>query len=65
MAEVATSVLHGFGLHGAALTAKELGGSLAVRSDGVGRGATFILELPLEQPGRNTPPVTDQARRAA
>jgi PAS domain S-box-containing protein len=37
---------HGFGLHSAALAAKEMGGSLAVRSDGPGRGATFTLELP-------------------
>ncbi len=38
---------HGFGLHSGALAAKELGGSLLVQSDGPGRGATFILELPL------------------
>jgi C4-dicarboxylate-specific signal transduction histidine kinase len=37
---------HGFGLHSAALAARELGGSLKVRSDGPGRGATFVLELP-------------------
>jgi PAS domain S-box-containing protein len=37
---------HGFGLHSSALAAKELGGSLAVQSDGAGRGATFTLELP-------------------
>jgi len=38
---------HGFGLHGAALTARELGGTLAAASDGAGLGATFTLELPL------------------
>ena len=38
---------HGFGLHSGALAAAELGGSLTVRSDGLGRGATFILELPI------------------
>ncbi len=38
---------HGFGLHGGALAAVEMGGSLAVHSDGIGRGATFTLELPL------------------
>jgi PAS domain S-box-containing protein len=38
---------HGFGLHNAALTAKEMGGSLAAFSEGPGRGATFTLELPL------------------
>jgi PAS domain S-box-containing protein len=41
---------HGFGLHSGALAAKELGGSLTAHSDGPGRGATFILELPLELP---------------
>jgi two-component system, NtrC family, sensor kinase len=37
---------HGFGLHSGALAAKEMGGSLSVRSDGPGLGATFTLELP-------------------
>jgi two-component system, NtrC family, sensor kinase len=37
---------HGFGLHSCANAADELGGSLSVRSDGVGQGATFILKLP-------------------
>jgi PAS domain S-box-containing protein len=39
---------HGFGLHGAARAAKEMGGSLAVQSEGPGRGATFTLELPMK-----------------
>ena len=39
---------HGFGLHSGALAAKEMGGSLSVRSDGPGKGATFTLELPLK-----------------
>jgi PAS domain S-box-containing protein len=39
---------HGFGLHSAALAAKEIGGSLAVQSEGPGRGATFTLELPMK-----------------
>jgi ligand-binding sensor domain-containing protein/signal transduction histidine kinase len=38
---------HGFGLHGGALAARELGGSLTVQSDGPGKGATFTLELPM------------------
>jgi ligand-binding sensor domain-containing protein/signal transduction histidine kinase len=42
---------HGFGLHSSALTARGMGGSLTVRSEGVGKGATFILELPLNPPG--------------
>ena len=37
---------HGFGLHSAALAAKEMGGSLLAHSDGPGKGATFTLELP-------------------
>ncbi len=40
---------HGFGLHSSALAAKEMGGTLTVQSAGEGRGATFILELPLLQ----------------
>jgi signal transduction histidine kinase len=39
---------HGFGLHGGALAAREMGGSLTVHSDGPGRGATFTLELPVD-----------------
>jgi PAS domain S-box-containing protein len=38
---------HGFGLHGGTLAAKELGGSLGAHSDGLGRGATFTLDLPI------------------
>ncbi|HEX4620972.1 MAG TPA: ATP-binding protein, partial [Myxococcaceae bacterium] len=41
---------HGFGLHGAANAAKEMGGSLTCRSAGAGRGATFTLELPVTKP---------------
>jgi C4-dicarboxylate-specific signal transduction histidine kinase len=37
---------HGFGLHSGANAAKEIGGSLTAQSDGVGLGASFILELP-------------------
>jgi len=39
---------HGYGLHGAANAATELGGSLTAHSDGPGRGATFTLEFPLD-----------------
>jgi signal transduction histidine kinase len=38
---------HGFGLHGSALAAMEMGGSLSVESQGLGHGATFLLKLPL------------------
>lgn len=41
---------HGFGLHHGALAAKEMGGSLSAHSDGVGKGATFTLEIPLQPP---------------
>jgi len=42
---------HGFGLHSAANLARELGGSLTVQSEGVGKGATFVLELPFKTLG--------------
>jgi PAS domain S-box-containing protein len=38
---------HGFGLHSSANAAREMGGSLTAQSDGLGRGASFILELPV------------------
>jgi PAS domain S-box-containing protein len=41
---------HGFGLHSAALAARELGGSLQGESAGLGKGATFTLTLPLKPP---------------
>jgi signal transduction histidine kinase len=45
---------HGFGLHSGANAARELKGSLTVHSQGIGQGATFTLELPVnEQPNRS------------
>jgi signal transduction histidine kinase len=41
---------HGFGLHSAALAAKELGGALLAESAGPGKGASFTLTLPLTPP---------------
>jgi two-component system, NtrC family, sensor kinase len=38
---------HGFGLHSGALAAKEMGGSLSAFSEGSGKGATFVLQLPM------------------
>jgi signal transduction histidine kinase len=38
---------HGFGLHSSILTAQDMGGSLSAQSDGSGKGAVFILEIPL------------------
>ena len=44
---------HGFGLHSGALAATEMGGTLRVHSDGLGHGATFTLELPLDGKSNN------------
>jgi two-component system, NtrC family, sensor kinase len=41
---------HGFGLHASALAAAEMGGSLTAHSEGVGRGARFVLDLPCDPP---------------
>jgi signal transduction histidine kinase len=38
---------HGFGLHSAALAAQQMAGRLSAQSAGVGKGATFTLELPV------------------
>jgi signal transduction histidine kinase len=38
---------HGFGLHSAANAAREMGGSLSVTSEGIDKGATFTLDLPI------------------
>lgn len=39
---------HGFGLHSAAIAAREMGGSLICRNRDHGRGAIFTLKLPFE-----------------
>jgi PAS domain S-box-containing protein len=41
---------HGFGLHSGALAAQEMGGTLRAFSDGLGAGARFTLELPVQPP---------------
>jgi PAS domain S-box-containing protein len=43
---------HGFGLHSGALAAREMGGELSAQSDGIGRGATFSLTLPVKGPAQ-------------
>jgi signal transduction histidine kinase len=53
---------HGFGLHSAALTARELGGSLVATSDGPDRGATFTLELPLRPELGEKPTTTERLK---
>jgi signal transduction histidine kinase len=40
---------HGFGLHSSALAAGEMGGRLTATSDGPGKGACFVLELPIHR----------------
>jgi ligand-binding sensor domain-containing protein/signal transduction histidine kinase len=52
---------HGFGLHSGALAARELGGSLAAHSDGVGKGATFTLVLPMNTRNGAAPGVKHSA----
>jgi signal transduction histidine kinase len=37
---------HGFGLHSGALAAQQLGGSLIAQSEGLSKGAVFIVEIP-------------------
>jgi len=43
---------HGFGLHGAANSAIEMGGKLQAHSEGPGKGAVFTLEIPYEPEGK-------------
>jgi len=50
---------HGFGLRSAAVTAREMNGSIVAQSDGPGRGATFVVELPITPA---TVPSTDLSR---
>jgi C4-dicarboxylate-specific signal transduction histidine kinase len=56
---------NGFGLHSAAIAMSEMGGSIAVASDGPNRGATFTVVLPLtaeaEAEKPETPPQADEA----
>ncbi len=39
---------HGFGLHSSANAAQQMSASLTAQSDGIGHGATFILEIPYQ-----------------
>jgi PAS domain S-box-containing protein len=45
---------HGFGLHSSAIAARELGGTLVAHSEGPGKGALFLLDLPI----RRSPPAS-------
>lgn len=40
---------HGFGLHCSAIYARDLGGTLNAESNGAGKGAQFVLDLPINQ----------------
>lgn len=49
---------HGFGLHNCANAAQQMNGALTVYSEGIGKGARFVLEIPVkyaadEQPQTN------------
>jgi PAS domain S-box-containing protein len=55
---------HGFGLHSAANAAKEMRGSLTAHSEGLGKGATFTLELPAARP-THRPARTESAESSA
>jgi signal transduction histidine kinase len=39
---------NGFGLHSAANAIAEMGGTISARSDGVDKGAAFVIELPID-----------------
>ena len=53
----------GIGLHSAWTTARELGGSLFVHSDGIGKGARFTLDLPVRPPDEGGAARPDASRR--
>ncbi|HVU35474.1 MAG TPA: ATP-binding protein [Opitutaceae bacterium] len=60
---------HGFGLHASAIAARAMSGALKAHSDGPGRGATFVLELPVAplrtatgSTGHTTQPWSDNPR---
>jgi signal transduction histidine kinase len=55
---------HGFGLHSAALAAKQMGGSLRAESEGPGRGARFVLELPVKSSAADEGAVEGGGERA-
>jgi signal transduction histidine kinase len=52
---------HGFGLHSGANAAKEMGGTLAAHSEGLGKGAEFTLELTTTTASRRKEPMPIEA----
>jgi C4-dicarboxylate-specific signal transduction histidine kinase len=56
---------HGFGLHSSAVSAREMGGTLTAESEGLNRGAKFVLELPFTVPVRSDKESPTDARSGA
>ncbi len=50
----------GFGLHSSANAAKDLGGSLIATSPGKGKGAAFVLNLPIKHTPRTDAKLTEE-----
>lgn len=50
---------HGLGLHASAIAADEMGGTLQAFSSGVGKGATFVLSLPVTPVTKSPPAAQD------
>jgi two-component system NtrC family sensor kinase len=46
---------HGFGLHSCALAATAMGGTIRAASDGLGKGAVFVLEIPVKAASAQMP----------
>lgn len=55
---------HGFGLHSAAIAAREMGGSTSVHSEGPGLGATFSVTIPLRRRRGSAGPIEFSAESA-
>jgi signal transduction histidine kinase len=55
----------GFGLHNAVLLAKQMGGQMGAKSDGLGKGATFWVKLPRNQTFRQPSPHEPSNRQEA
>lgn len=52
---------HGFGMHSSANAAKSLGGDLQINSEGLGKGATVTLTLPLSGKRKLTEAFSEQS----
>lgn len=55
---------HGFGLHHSAIVANELGGKILAQSNGLGKGASFILWLPYDDKNNIKPSADSGLDRA-